>query len=53
MEGFGRDNITNREVLVINRYRSRLKEIEDQSITKRLVSRDTNSLEFYKITPKD
>lgn len=53
MEDWKKENLTNREVDVLKRYRSRIKEIEDQHICSKIINRDTNSLEFYKITPKD
>lgn len=53
MEEWKRDNLTNREVNVVQRYWSRIKEIEDQATCSKIVNRDTNNLNFYKITPKD
>lgn len=53
MEDSRKDILSNREVEVIQRYRSRIKEIEDKTICHKIVNRDTNNLDFYKITPKD
>ncbi len=53
MEGCKRDILTRREVELLQRFRSRIKEIEDESIERNIVGRDTNKLDFYKITPKE
>lgn len=53
MEECGRQNLTKREVELLQRFRSRLKEIEDEAISRDIVGRDTNKLDFYRITPKE
>jgi hypothetical protein len=44
---------SNKELRVINRQRERLQEIEEETMRKGILHRDTNSLDFYAITPKE
>lgn len=53
MEEFKKDTLTNRQVNVIQRYRYRIRQVEEKNICQKILSRETNSLDFYKITPKD
>ena len=53
MEESRKNLLTNKEVNLLQRYKERIKEIEEDNVCHKIVHKDTNSLDFYKITPKD
>jgi hypothetical protein len=55
MEDFTRTwgSFSNSDLALVTRYRQRIREIDAQQIRQQLVSKPTNHLAFYQITPKE
>lgn len=43
---------SNKELEAVDKFKLQLKELEQQNIRREIITRDTNSLNFYNITPK-
>lgn len=44
---------SNQELRLISRQRERVREVEEESMRRGILQRDTNNLDFYHITPKE